>query len=285
MESPKGDGKYVERRFSKMSKKKVLLVLVAGLALGLVALVVAAMFFLNSIVKKGVETVGPKVASVEMRLDSCNLSLFSGSGELHGLFVGNPEGYKTASAIKVGDLALSLDPSSALSDKIHIRSIRVMAPEITLEGGLKDNNLTKILANVESYTGTSATGKDGKQGGKKLQIDELVVSGGKIFLAPGILAGNGITVTLPEIKLTGLGAGNDGITGAEAAAKVLRSVVGETLTSVAGSLGKMGELAVGTAKDVGQGAMNATKSVGKGAADGLNKAADTVGGLFKKKKP
>ena len=57
--------------------------------------------FLNGIVKKGVETAGPMITKVDVKLDGANISIFSGSADLKGLFVGNPPGYTTDSAIKV----------------------------------------------------------------------------------------------------------------------------------------------------------------------------------------
>ena len=40
-----------------------------------------------------------------------------------------------------------------LSDKIIVKSIKVQGPEITYETNLKDNNLSKIVANMQEATG------------------------------------------------------------------------------------------------------------------------------------
>ena len=108
--------------------------------------------FLDGAIKRGIETVGPRLAKVEIKLDSVSLSLLSGSGEIKRLLVGNPEGYKTPSAIAVGDASLSLQPGTVFSDKVIIKSIHVQAPEITFETELnmKNNNLNKILANLRA---------------------------------------------------------------------------------------------------------------------------------------
>jgi len=39
-----------------------------------------------------------------------------------------------------------------LSDKLIIKTINLEAPEITFEGGLSGNNLSKILANLNDTT-------------------------------------------------------------------------------------------------------------------------------------
>ncbi len=186
----------------------------------LVLLVVAvgvSIYFLGSIVKKGVETVGPQITKTEIKLDSATLSLLSGSGKLKGLLVGNPEGFKTESAIKVGAVSIGIVARSVFSDKVRVTQVNVQAPVITFEGGLKGNNLSKLLDNVQAASGGSdkpkATSSD-KSASKKLQVDDFLISGGKINLSidAGPLGGKSATVPLPEIHLTNLGAGPDGIT-------------------------------------------------------------------------
>ncbi len=129
------------------------------LIIGIVALVIIAIFvvglFLGNIVKRGIETVGPKIAGVNIKLDHVGLSLLSGSANIKGLTVGNPEGFKTPEAISVGGVSVAVSPGSLLSDKIVVRSINVKAPEITFEGTLRGNNLSEILDNVNAATGST----------------------------------------------------------------------------------------------------------------------------------
>ena len=133
--------------------KKLIIRLLIALVVAAILAVVAVGLCLDGIIKKGVETLGPKLTKVDIKLDSVKLSLFSGAGTLKGLVVGNPEGYRTPSAISVGTATLALKPGSLLSDKIVITSINVQAPEITYETDLKHNNLSQILANVQAATG------------------------------------------------------------------------------------------------------------------------------------
>src|SRR5438094_5687786 len=135
-------------------KKIVDRILIALIVLVLLA-ILAAHFFLDGAIKRGVETLGPKLTKTEVTLSSASLSLFSGSGKIKGLLVGNPEGFKTPSAINVGSASVALQPASLLSDKVIVKSVRVEGPEITFETDLKNVNLKKILANVEEATGGS----------------------------------------------------------------------------------------------------------------------------------
>src|SRR5262245_1025482 len=135
-------------------KKWILRIVILGVIV-LAAIVGCIFYFLNDIVKKGVETVGPKVTQTEVRLARAKLSPFSGQGQLSGIFVGNPEGFKSESAIKVGDVKVAVNGPSVLKDTVVVDSIHVQAPEITFEGGLTGSNLGKLLDNIEAAAGGS----------------------------------------------------------------------------------------------------------------------------------
>src|SRR5258708_2302792 len=128
----------------RLSIAFVILIILAALAVHL---------FLDSAIKRGVETMGPKLAKVEVKLKFVNLALLTGSGKIRELTVANPEGFKSPSAIQVGVASVALQPSSLLSDKIVVHSIELRGPEITYETDLRHNNLSKILANLEESTG------------------------------------------------------------------------------------------------------------------------------------
>lgn len=258
-------------------KKWILRSLIAFVVL-LVLIAVMIGLFLDSAVKRGIETFGPRLTKVEVKVDSVGLSLFSGSGKVKGLFVGNPAGYKTASAIQVASASLALQPSSLLGDKVRIRSIDVQNPEVTFETDLRGNNLKKILANLEESTGGGSTapaqGKETPKAsgpGRKLQVDDFIISGGKLHLSVTTLGGHSATLPLPEIHLTGLGTGPDGITAAE-----LTKVA---LTAIEKSAA---EVAANAVADLGKGATGLTKDAGKTANTAADKVTKGIGNLFKK---
>jgi len=255
--------------------KKLIIRVVLVVVVLLVVAIGVSVYCLGSIVKKGVETVGPQITGTEIKLDSATLSLLSGSGRLKGLFVGNPEGFKTASAIKVGAVSLGVAPRSVFSDKVHVKEVRVEAPEITFEGGLKGNNLSRLLDNVQAATGGSektGAASQSKAASKKLQVDDFVISGGKINLSvdAGPLGAKSATVSLPEIHLTELGQDANGITAAELTQRVLKEILQKAIPAA--------EKAV-----VDLGATGVVKDAGKAATERVEKATKGIGDLFKKK--
>lgn len=217
--------------------KKILLFVLLGL---IVVLVVAGLiigFSLDSLVRKAILTFGPQVTKVDVKLDSVNLSLFSGSGTLKGFVLGNPQGFKTPSAIQVGTATLSLQPRSVLAPKVIIRMIDVQGPEVTFETDLRNNNLSKILSNMEgppSATPQPSQPTNESKPGKKLEVDDFRITGGKIHgvVTLPALGERSATLPLPEIHLTDLGTNADGITAAELTQKVLAIVEKEAAKAV-----------------------------------------------------
>lgn len=186
-------------------------------------------FFLDSIVKKEVETIGPKVTKVSVKLDSISISLLSGSGKVKGFVLGNPPGFKSPSAIDVGTASLTVVPKSILGDKIIIKSINVEAPEIIMESDLTSVNLLKIKSNLPSNPSDPKAAENTKSDGKpskKLEVDEFVIKNGKVHVMLSTpLGAQSATVKLPPINLKDLGTGPEGITPAELANKVLTVII------------------------------------------------------------
>ena len=249
--------------------KKVVKVLIVLFILLIVGLVIGFLS-LNRIVKKGVETVGPAIAKVEVKVKDVDISPFSGSGKIQGLLVGNPPGFKTPAAIQAGLVSMKVEPRSVLGEKVIVRSLRMEAPEITFEGGLNENNLSKILENVQGTEQKApATKEEQKATTRKLQVDEFVLTGGKVHVNSPLLAGKTATVPIPEITLTNLGQGPEGITPAELTKRVLKEVIENTVKAVGSSVG-----------DLTKGATEGLKNVTTNAVGGATKK---IGDLFKKK--
>ncbi|MBK7997637.1 MAG: hypothetical protein IPK15_02585 [Verrucomicrobia bacterium] len=261
--------------------KKIILIVAGVVVVLVVALVVVLTLSLDSLVKKGVETVGPQITKTEMKLEKASISILSGSGALHGFHIGNPEGYKTPTAIKFGEASVGVKPGSVLSDKIHVTHVKVVGPEITFEGALgSKNNLSKIMENVEEATGGSAPADKSSPpadsgASKKLQVDDFLISGAKVNVTLTALGGRQLTVAIPDIHMTNLGSGPEGITAGELTKLVLKNINKETFEAIQKSVA-----------DVGKQAADALKDMSKGGTNSLNKAAETlkgVGDLFKKK--
>ena len=268
-------------------KKKIILGVAVGIVVLLVIGVIIVGVFLGDIVKVGMETVGPKVTKTTLTVEGVNVSLLGGSAGVNGLVLGNPEGYKAPSAISVGKAAVSLSPGSLLSDKIVIHSVELRDMEITFEGNpLGANNLTKLMGNVNSQSASAnqaetnppATSAGAKKPAKKLEVDDFLISGAKIHASlsgiPGLQAQE-ISLPLPEIHLTDLGKGDDGITAADLTKKVLSEITADSLKAIVSAVTDL-------TKNVTDAAKGVLQNAGKAAGDSVNKLKSGLGGLLGK---
>ena len=226
-----------------------------GVVIALIVLVIACVIivgaFLGPIVKKGIDTLGPRITKVSVKVDEVHLSLLTGSASIKGLIVGNPKGYQTPQAISAGMIAVGVNPLSILSDKIVLRSFHMESPEITFEGGLSGNNLSQIMDNVNgsaqnaAQTGgavSSNTNAPAKPS-KKYEVDDLLITGAKVHVHLTDL-GKEMTLSLPPIHLTDLGKNKEGITAADLSRNALDAIVTATVKAVANAstgLGKNAE--------------------------------------------
>lgn len=251
--------------------KKWIFRIVIAVVVIIVALLVVVALSLDKIVKKGVETLGPEMTKGPVKLASVRLSLLSGQGEISGLVVGNPPGYKTPDAITLGEARVRVKRSTVFADPIVVHSINLQAPEIYFEGGLKGNNLSTLLANLDKYSSSEKTGA--QKPGKKIQVEDFVLQGGKIHLSLNLVGvGNqAATVPLPDIHLTGLGQKGVGVTAAELSQQILTAVLENTLKAVADHLQHLGANSTELLKKMGEGATGDLGKAAKGFEDLLKR--------------
>lgn len=219
---------------------KTLLKIVAGLLVVLLLVVVFAILNLDKGIKAAVETVGPKLTQSSVTLNDVELSLATGEGSLHGLLVGNPVGFKTPSAFSLGEIFLAVDPESLTTDTIVVKSIRIVAPEITYESANGTTNLAQLQKNVEQATGGAGSTDDGTDAqsdaeSKKMIIRDLQINGGKLSYSNPLLGDKALALTLPDIRLTGIGEKSNGASAAEVVDQILVAINKSAAGAVANS--------------------------------------------------
>ena len=250
------------------TRTKFILGAAAGLAAILAAVLAVVAFSLGAIVKKGVETYGPSATKVDVKLKSAEVSLLSGSGQLTGLFIGNPPGCKTPAAIVADKVSFRIQTGSVFSDKVVVESLQINAPVITLEGGLTDNNLKTIERNLDDYCASLSTAPKSPapasgpaKSKRRFQVNDLVITGAKLQINTALSAGKTITLLMPDIHLTGLGTGREGVTAAELAQGALRAVLAEATTALAKDAKDLGKKSLDAAQDAARKAADALKGL------------------------
>ena len=164
-------------------------------------------------------------------MDSIHISPLKGRVEIRNLIVGNPEGYASEHAIKLGFVNAELDIASAFSDKLIIRECTLKDINVNYETKLLSSNIQQIIDNVNTLAGTAEKDPAEKENpeqskNQKLQVDlfELQNVGVHVLVnGMGTAHGAGVAVTINPLK--DLGKDEQGITPAELIVKVLTSIL------------------------------------------------------------
>jgi len=257
----------------------------------IIVVVVVGLSKLGPLVKMAVNTYGPKITGTELRVDDVGISIFSAEAKLKAFFLGNPAGFKSPSAIKVGSVYVDVDEGSLTQDTIVINRVEVVAPEITYEKRGKTDKFQSILSNVQKNVPKGEpTGKEpAKEGpGKKLVINDFILNKGKVNLAVvmpgGVLGDQEITADLPDIHLKDIGKKKGGASAAEVAREIFAALYGKiTAPNVLGALDsqlkKLGGAGLAGIEKSAKEAAGVAESAGKEAQN----VTDKVKGLFQKK--
>jgi hypothetical protein len=192
--------------------KKWILIGACAVVVIVIVIVVLGLSNLGPIIKRAVNTYGPEITKTEVRLGDVDISIFSGQAELKDLFLGNPKGFKSPQAMKVGSIYTKVDKKSLTGNTIVIDRIEVVRPDITYEKVSGTDNFQTILDNVKKSADKGKpteekTAKSQKEeGGKKLLIRDFIVREGKVNLAVSTPLGEKtVSAPLPDIHLKDLG--------------------------------------------------------------------------------
>jgi hypothetical protein len=231
--------------------------IIAAVLVILATIVGAAVFWLSgnmdTLVKTAIGDYGSAMTQARVSVDAVKIAPADGKGTISNLVIGNPAGFKTAHAIKVGQIDVDIDIASVARDVIVIRRIAINAPDVIYEKGDTMTNFDAIQKNIASYLGPA----DGKKEGKKLIVEEFTIRDAKAQASAAFMNGKTVNVPLPDITLKNLGKAKGGI-----------------------SPGELGQEIAGALKTKLTGAVSFDRLM-KSTGEALEKAGTAIKGLFK----
>lgn len=199
---------------------------------------------LNSLVKEGVETVGPKVTSTDVNLSSVNISLKEARAEFKGFAVANPAGFKSDNAFSFDNITFDIDPKSLQTDVIVIDEMRISGVNITAEQKGLDSNLQALIKQINknvggggSSTEENATAKEGPD--VKLAIKSLVFNDNKLNLITEKYGD--YVVEMPKIEASNLGSATNGLTPAQLGKAIAEPLLKQAKNTAEKRLKKLAE--------------------------------------------
>jgi uncharacterized protein involved in outer membrane biogenesis len=230
---------------------------------------------LGPMIKKAVNTYGPKMTKTEVHLRDVGVSIFSGEAKLQDFYLGNPKGFKSPDAMKVASIYVDVDEGSVTGETIIINKIEVVGPEITYEKARGTDNFKTIADNIKKYVGTGEPSKkqaEKEAEGKRILIRDFIVRDGKVTLATSILGGRSISSSLPDIHLKDVGKKKEGVSPAKAFEEVFAALYGDITSQAVTDALNQGLKTLGS--DIGAVSEDAKKELGR--------ATDKVKGLLGK---
>lgn len=199
--------------------------------LGCLALVLVVMSF-STLVKSGIETMGPKVLGVPVTLGDVDIWV-SGTTVQAGLtrlIIKNPQGYKTRSALSLPHVRAHFDWNSVLADTVLVEDVLIIEPAITFEWSLRrGSNLSRIRENVTRNTQSGPDAKVKEKGDthEKGENSETTVYIKKVTIKDAIInvsliGGENQIIQLPldDFELRDIGNPSEGTTFSNALAVI-----------------------------------------------------------------
>lgn len=212
-----------------MLKKALIFLAIAGVVLAGAGY--WAYHSLDFIVKSAIEHFGPDVTGVSIKVGDVKISARDGRGSLKGVEIGNPGGFSSARAARLGEIRVAIDPLTLRDPVVVVREIAIEAPEISYERGARETNLDVIQRNISRYASGGATDTKGKPppgeraSSTRYVIERITIRNARVTMTNPALKGQGITFTLPDIQLRDLGKGRGGVSASQAANIVTAALV------------------------------------------------------------
>ena len=161
-------------------------------------------FYVDSIVKSGIEVVGTQVLGANVTVDSVSISPLSGTGSLRGLRVGNPEGFNSDYAFQLEEVSITLNTSSVFEDVVEIENVTILQPEINYETRITTDNIRALIANITGGSSAASSANSGDAGaGKQIIIREFRMLDPQLNVVATVITA---PVPLPDIELNDIGA-------------------------------------------------------------------------------
>jgi putative FmdB family regulatory protein len=229
--------------------------LLLGLALLVVAIVVAVVLSIDAIARVGIEVVGTKVLGVQTTVRSVSLGLLSSHSAVRGVQVANPKGYTDPIFLDLGEASLTARLGELTGEKAVIRNVTISDLVLTLEqdasGKLNAQRISDNLPDSGSDAKTEPKPADGPS--RDFLVQEIRIERVKVRLRNLVGGRDGVVeAKLPDIVLKDVHSdGSVDVLASEISGVVISSVLQATLqANIEGLSGAVADGVRDTLKDM-----------------------------------
>lgn len=247
--------------------------ILAGILVGLVALVLLATLRLGTIIQTTVNTAVPALLGVPVSVEEVSVYPLRGEVNLRTLTIGNPEGYGSEYLFRLDRMRLELALADLLKGRTRFKEIVIEGPHVWYDRKLSRSNVGDLLEHLEKMAppeDDAAAPKERRKPAKPVIIDRLAMQDGTV----GIRMGVGMKLPLPGIELKDIGK-----EGALMPVQAVRLILVNIFKGVLNVVADTGELAVEGVKAAGDLAADGVKAAGGLAVEGVKSTGKAVGGV------
>jgi len=189
---------------------------------------------LDSIVKRAISHYGSQMTQAKVKVDEVQIRTADGLGVVRGLTVGNPDGFKSAHALKVGVIEVAVDIRTLADDVVVVKRIVIESPDVIYEKGPSGTNIEAIQRNIAQAvaSGTAGGPEAPIKPARKIIVDEFVIRNAHAQASSPALLGQTVSATLPDIVLRNLGRAEGGLTPAQLGDRVAKALSQRLLASL-----------------------------------------------------
>jgi hypothetical protein len=203
---------------------------VLGSVLVMLALIAGGAYWLfgnlDSIVQRAIARYGSQMTQAKVTVDAVNIRTADGLGVVRGLMVGNPAGFKSEHAVKVGVIEVAVDIRTLADPVVVVKRIVIESPDVVYEKSATGTNFEAIQHHIaQSLASGNAGGPEAPiKPARKIIVDELVIRNAHAQATAPALLGQSISATLPDVVLRNVGREEGGLTPAQLGDRVAKAI-------------------------------------------------------------
>tara|TARA_B110000444_G_scaffold239679_1_gene254309 strand:- start:1375 stop:2112 length:738 start_codon:yes stop_codon:yes gene_type:complete len=216
-------------------------------------------FYLDSIVKSGIEVVGSNVLGTAVTVDSVSISPLSGQGSISGLRVENPEGFESQYAFELDSVLVNINVNSIFTDVAQVESVTIMQPIVTYETKITSDNIRTLLDNLSEGEVESSDVETEADSDQQLIIREFRMVDPQLNFVSAIVSA---PIPLADIVMRDIGGEGDSSSAVDSIRLVLQKLVQSIVSADLPSLDGLGEAVEGRIQDGAQRVEEAVEDLG-----------------------
>ena len=201
-----------------------------GLILLVVLSVGGAFFYVDTIVKAGIEKGGTYALGVPTRVGSVRPGLVDGRFGLDSLTVANPSGFDGDNFFELGSIDVEVTLPSLMEDIVRVPLLSLDGIAVDIEKNARGTNYGAILDSLGRFEG-GGDEEEAAEGGKQFVIEKLSITNVKADLSLDFAGKESeLLVEVPQILLTDVGS-DGGVNMGELTALITKAVLEAVMES------------------------------------------------------